>query len=296
MPPTTTFAPAPARRESGPGCRHYRVYPAEIRADKKPDGSYFEGMCAVYHAIDDYGTIMGKGCFDRDIDYFRKNGFIGGLNHNWNDPIGTPDPESGPNEHGLRVVCSNVLDTEHGLTVRKLLKAGVCKKLSLGFGDLEKRWLDKEEDVRSYWQAAGYMPRPSDEEACKRGALLFTRIKVYEASPVMVPGNQYADITEVRTDDSADYLPNRQTGYQSLETHLLTVRAAVATLADRIEQLAALRASDGRSLPPERRAILHSIKDRIDRALTACQPRAQASEVMSLRRELLELETSILTS
>jgi len=119
---------------------------------------------------------------------------------------------------------------------------------------------------------------------------------VYEASPVMVPGNQYADITEVRTDDSADYLPNRQTGYQSLETHLLTVRAAVATLADRIEQLAALRASDGRSLPPERRAILHSIKDRIDRALTACQPRAQASEVMSLRRELLELETSILTS
>ena len=279
MPPTTTISTPAGRRGPGPG-RHYRVYPAEIRATKEGDGSSFEGYCAVLHGIDEYGTIMAKGCFDRDIEGFRARGFVGGLNHNWSDPIGKIE-DAQVDDKGLKVKCS-VVDTTHGLDVRKLLKAGVVRSLSFGFDDLEKRWLDREDDVWAYWASCGYTPRPEDEERCKKGALLFTRLKVYEASPVMAPGNIHADITDVRADsDGSD--PGRT--YQSLENHVLTVQAAVEDLALRIEQLAALRASDGRSLPPERRAVLRSIRDRLDRAMTACQPLPTAAEVASLRRE-----------
>ena len=177
---------------------HYRTLGFQIRAVDEKDGSYFEGYAAVHNNIDEYGTIMGRGCFDRDFGYFRDNGFIGGLNHNWDSPLGTPNEKTKADDHGL-YVGARVLDTQHGQDVRKLLKAGVIKKMSFGFQDLDKRWLDQREDVERYWDSVGYQPDDEDKERCRNGALLFTRLKVFEASPVMAPGNERADITEVRS-------------------------------------------------------------------------------------------------
>jgi HK97 family phage prohead protease len=323
---------------------HYRTLGFQIRSVDEKDGSYFEGYCAVLNNIDEYGTIMGRGAFDRDIAYFRDNGFIGGLNHNWDSPLGTPNEKTMPDEHGL-FVGANVIDTAHGQDVRKLLKARVIKKLSFGFEDLDKRWLDQREDVERYWDSVGYAPTDEDKERSKNGALLFTRLKVYEASPVMSAGNTSAGITAVRgrlrgdDDDSGDDDDNEMSvcqqddgkwyvkkkggktarvkyepadGFETkkeadelmaackprsfldFETHSLSARDAVEEFCGRAEQLSALRLTQGRALAPERRAILRQIRDRADRALAACQPRASRSDVANLRRELIEIETSIL--
>ena len=82
--------------------------------------------------------------------------------------------------------------------------------------------------------------------------------------------------------------------FLDFETHSLTARDVVEEYCLRAEQLAELRLGQGRSLAPERRAILRQIRDRADRALAACQPRASRGDVARLRRELIEIESAIL--
>lgn len=268
---------------------HYRAFDFEIRESDDAEGKYFEGYCAVHNNIDSYRTIMGAGCFERDIDHFRQNGFIGGLNHNWDEPIGKPNVKTKADKIGL-YVGADVLDTQHGMDVRKLLKAGVCKKLSFGFEDLDRRYLEQREDVERYWDSVKYSPSEEDRELAKDGALLFTRLKVFECSPVMAAGNDRASITAVREDDGA------RTAFPSLETHSLIVRDAIAEFCVRLEQLAQVRISDGRSLSPANQATLRQIRDRADKAMAACRPMATRSDVASLRRELFDLETAVLAS
>lgn len=334
MPPVSTFTQKierSERRNTGSGQKHHRTWEAEIRADKKPDGSYFEGYAAVLHSIDEYGTIVGQGSLDRDLEYFKRQGFIGGLNHNWAEPIGKPI-DCKVDSRGLWI-AADVVDTAHGTDVRKLLKAGVIKKMSFGFTDLDKRWLEREDDVRGYWRDAGYTPKPEDEDRCKNGALLFTRLKVFEASPVMVPGNEHADITVVRTGDQKRYIEKEgekwcvfsedgkklgehdtkeeaeaqlaaieanknkdDRGFIPLETHLFMALSTMNEISDRLEQRAALLRSHGRSLPPERISVFNQICDRANRTLAAVQPWVNHDEVQSIRKSLLEFEAYLITS
>ncbi len=268
-----------------PARLHYRTLPFEVRSVAE-DGSYFEGYAAVHNSIDSYGTIMGKGCFTRDLESFRSDGFLGGLNHNWNQPLGKPSKIEA-SDHGL-LVGGDIVDTTYGADVKKLLRAGVCKKMSFGFEDLERRFLDQPEDCMRYWESVGYAPSERDQDLSKNGALLFTRIRVFEASPVMVPGNDQADITEVRADGT------EAREYSTFESHSLAARDAVEAFCARAEQLAELRLHDGRSIAPERRAILRQIRDRADQALAACQPRASAADVAALKRDMLLFDTPTL--
>jgi HK97 family phage prohead protease len=276
-------------RAARPARCHYRTLGFDVRSVDEKDGSYFEGYCAVHNNIDSYGTIMGRGCFDRDFGFFRDNGFIGGLNHNWDQPLGTPNGKTKADDHGL-YVGANVLDTTYGMDVRKLFAAGVIKKMSFGFEDLDRRYLDQREDVERYWDSVSYAPSDEDKDLSKNGALLFTRVRVFEASPVMAPGNERADVTEVRADGS-----DGPREYTTFESHSLAARDAVEAFCVRAEQLAELRLHDGRSLAPEKRAILRQIRDRAERALAACQPRANRADVAALRRELFDFDISILT-
>jgi HK97 family phage major capsid protein len=183
------------------------------------------------------------------------------------------------------LVGGNVLDTAHGMDVRKLLAGKVCRYLSIGFDVLARAWLEKAEDVKKYWDTVGYTPTEQDTARSQYGALLFTDVQVYEASPVMVPGNDYAEITSVRG-AALERLP--------LDEHLRTALATAEEISERIEQLATLRAADGRGVPPERRAVLRQMRDRIDRALAASQPRASEADLRALRLDLLKIESGAL--
>jgi HK97 family phage prohead protease len=286
--------PAPPKskgkgRAGRSGRTHYRDL--AFRATKtEPDGSYFEGYCAVHYGIDEYGTIMGgPAAFREDLPLFEREGFLGGLNHDWDNPIGSPGVVR-LDDHGL-FVGGNVLDTAHGLDVRKLLAAGVVKKLSFGFDVLQQRWLEEPEDIEEYWRTVGYQPSDEDRDRARRGALLFERIRVFEASPVMVPGKGNADITAVRSDDGSADDPGSL--HLTLESHALAVRDAVNAYCDRLVQLAGLRAAQGRSLAPDRTAGLREIRDRAAAALDACRPRASKADVAALWRELFDLDLDV---
>lgn len=267
--------------------RLFRTYEAELRADDDQgdgDGS-FDGYAAVFGNIDEYGTIMGRGCFDRDLGYFRDRGFVGGLNHDWDNPIGKV-ARATVDDRGLKVTCRFIADVA-AQRCRSLVRQGICRSLSIGFDVLDREWLGDSQSVASFWTTTGYSPTDQDLDRARGGALVFKRVKVYEVSPVMVPGNADADITASRSASRG--------GLRSLDDHVLAARDAVEDICSRLESLAELRASAGRILAPERLAALRSFRDRLDDALAACQPRANAEDVARLRRELLELEASILT-
>lgn len=174
----------------------FKTFPFELKASSG-DGSEFSGLVSVFHNIDSYGEIVDDGAFDADLPDFMAEGFIGGLNHNWDSPIGTPQKGTKVVSNGLHLVGS-VIDTTHGLDVRKMLKAGVVKKLSIGYKTMGLTELEDEDAVKAYWEQKGYTPNAQDIARSARGAVVLTRLKLYEGSPVTVPANDLAMITAVK--------------------------------------------------------------------------------------------------
>lgn len=260
--------------------RTHRTFGLEVRATK-PDGSSFEGYCTVFNSIDSYGTIMARGCVDKHLEFFKTNGFLAGLNHNWDQPAGSIDFAE-VDSKGLKVRAS-IIDTASGCDLKKIMAAGICKKMSFGFDILSRTYMEKPEQVDEYWRSVGYSPSSDDQANAKCGAVLINEVKIYEASPVMVPGNEGAGITAVRADGTIGPLP--------LESHLSTALDTVDELCVRLEQIAEMRARDGRSLSPDKRARLAAIQKRIEQASAACQPVAKSDPLGKFRAELLMYQT-----
>lgn len=174
----------------------FKTFPFEVKSSA-PDGSQFQGLVSVFHNIDSYGEIVDDTAFNADLQDFLENGFIGGLNHNWDNPIGKPQAGTRITEKGLHLV-GNIVDTSHGMDVRKLLSNGVVKKLSIGYSTLGTKLLQDAEEVQAYWQSKGYTPNETDLARAEHGATVLTRLKLYEGSPVTVPANDLATITAVK--------------------------------------------------------------------------------------------------
>lgn len=259
-----------------------RAYPFELRS-AKPDGSYFEGHCAVFHNIDSYGSIMGRGAFSKRLPSFLATGFVAGLNHDWDNPIGTPRTAA-EDEIGL-AVSADVIDSTHALDVRKYLATKTCKRMSFGFSVYGQTFLDTSDDVKSYWVSAGYTPTAEDISRCEYGAVLFTDIQVYECSPVMFPANEAADITNVR-----DKAPAER---PSLDTLLRSGASTVEEVCAAVERFCDMRSKDGKSIQPERRALLLKMRDRLARALELTTTKADPAAVLALRRDLVRMSVGM---
>ncbi len=158
----------------------------------------FAGYASVFHTIDDspHGDIVAPGAFDADLAEFLASGFIGGLNHNWDQPIGRP-VEAREDARGLFVRAA-LSDTGAAREVRTLLRDGVIGKLSIGFRILGWELLETEAEVFAYWRRWGYAPSAGDRAKATAGARLLTRVRLFEVSPVAVPANRLAAITEVK--------------------------------------------------------------------------------------------------
>lgn len=180
-----------------PEAIQFKTFPFEIKASSS-DGAAFEGIVSPFFNIDHQQDIVDDQAFDMDLPEFLSDGFIGGLNHDWDNPIGTPQAGTKAVSNGL-LLKANVIDTSHGMDVRKMLKAGVVKKLSIGFQTRGEQMLDTEDEIKAYWQRKGYQPTPQDASRAARGNVrLLTRIKLFEGSPVTVPANDLATITAVK--------------------------------------------------------------------------------------------------
>jgi HK97 family phage prohead protease len=178
------------------------------------DGSTFEGYANAFNNIDAVGEIVMPGAFADTLDQFLSVGFIGGLNHNWDCPIGKPLAAE-EDVKGL-FVKGKISATEHGKDCMILLKDDVIKKMSIGYRVKGAEYLDTAEDVANYWKEQNYAPSPEDIAAAQYGARLLTKLMLYEFSPVTVPANLLADITGVKNLDFSEIKTVRD-----LENYLL---------------------------------------------------------------------------
>lgn len=232
----------------------HRVIPFSTRA-ANDDGSEFDGYGSAFHTIDSYGTMFAADAFNDSLESFRESGFVGGLNHDWDNPIGKPlEARIDPKGLFLRAIISA---TSKGLDARILIKDGVVKKLSIGFRILGRTWFDNADDVKEYWSSVGYSPTAEDLARCEYGACLITRAQLIEVSPVTLPSNSLCDITNVR----ADLVPDAT----SLDDHVLNVLVANKTLLQRLDDVADKRAAQGRHLSKQRLAQIEEIRTQTNR-------------------------------
>lgn len=189
------------KNNSGGGDRiEHKTFGFEIKA-AEGDGSTGEGIVSAFYNIDTYGDIVDDTFFDDDLaggDNCRllTDGFMGGMNHDWDNPIGV-FTKAAKVPAGLNVGWK-ISDTAHGRDVKTLLKDKVVKKLSIGFSTLGRTWLETPDDVMAYWQTKGYTPSGQDLSRSINGARLLTKGRTYEGSPVVVPANDRAAITSVK--------------------------------------------------------------------------------------------------
>lgn len=172
-----------------------RNVPFELRASSE-DGSEFSGYGSTFFKIDDYGSMFARTAFDDTLPFFLSKGFIGGLDHNWAQPIGKP-VKATTDSHGL-FIDARISKTAHGLDVRELIKDKVISQLSIGFMTLGYEWLDTQSEVEAYWKTNGYTPDDEDLTRARYGAMVKTKTRLYEVSPVTIPANTDCVITDVR--------------------------------------------------------------------------------------------------
>lgn len=158
----------------------------------------FEGYASRFNNLDDVGDIIVPGAFKHSLPEFVGQGFIAGLNHDWDHPIGRP-VEAREDTKGLwiRALLS---DTASSRDCRTLMQDGVVSHLSIGFQTLSKRLLGDQGAVRAYWQSVRYTPQPDELERAKQGVRLITSARLIEVSPVTVPANRLAQITGVKSE------------------------------------------------------------------------------------------------
>lgn len=172
----------------------FKCLPFELKASSG-DGT-FEGLCAAFMNIDSSGEIIDPEAFNADLPAFMQDGFIGGLNHNWDNPIGKPLAAT-PTKAGLQVK-GKISNTPHGMECKTLMSDGVVKKMSIGYMTMGDMYLEDMDACMAYWQSKSYTPNAQDMARCQYGARVLTRVKLYEFSPVTVPANDLATITAVK--------------------------------------------------------------------------------------------------
>lgn len=205
----------------------FKILPFELKS-ASGDGSEFAGFCNAFCNIDAAQEIVAPGAFKDTIPQFMEVGFIGGLNHDWNSPIGSP--VSAEEQSAGLFVEGKISPTQHGKDCMVLLKDRVVKKMSIGYKVLGDMMLENAEDVAAWWKDQSYTPNASDIAAAQYGARVLTKVHLYEFSPVTVPANSMADITRVKQYSAAE-ISNKRAFEAFLRDSGLSRKEAVEVIA-----------------------------------------------------------------
>mgnify|MGYP000172669858 CR=1 FL=1 len=176
-----------------------------------PDGSgSFEGIANAFFNIDDVGDITAKGAFEADLPSFLASGFIGAINHNWDNPIGHPS-EARETDAGLfiKAVFDPSMDAQAvraKMTPHTSTGRATVRFLSIGYKS-ESRRLQGLNECKAYWSSVGYTPTAQDLQRAENGARLLTRIKLIEVSPVVKPANTESRITGTKGSLETKHMP-----------------------------------------------------------------------------------------
>lgn len=200
----------------------------------------FHGCASAYYRVDDssYNDVIAPGAFDKGLPSFLEKGFIGGLNHDWNEPIGRPTDVHSSRE-GL-MFTAKISDTAKGRDARTLMRDGVIKTVSVGFrvnpGGADHHNADS---MNSCWAGWGYTPTEDDLAKAQKGCRVVRSAQLYEISPVTIPANKGAVIMGVKGQGKAS---------TTLAEHSDGVLDQLAEYLGRVEHVRSLRKSEGREL------------------------------------------------
>ena len=129
---------------------------------------------------DSYGDIVAPGAFTDTIKKRKTTGhpFPLCFNHNMDAVIGTvdtiEDTEKGP------LITASFLNTEKAQEVREMVKSGAVWQFSFAYDIVERK-------------------EPTDEQKTKGIEQVLTKLNLYEVSIVVVPANQNAVMTDVKS-------------------------------------------------------------------------------------------------
>jgi HK97 family phage prohead protease len=222
------------------------------------DGAGFEGLGAVFHNIDGVGDIIAPGAFADELPQFLQSGFIGGLNHNWDVPIGHPiDVKETPEGLYIKAIFD---DSDDARNVRaKMVPSPVSgratiRQLSIGYHEKDAQFLKSHDEVKAYWLGKGYEPTPDDLRALesRKTVRLLKKVSLYEVSPVTRAANSRAAIF------SAKGGPESR---PSFTDHSRQVVSAVEEFARRAASRIEVRQKDGREISAANRRDLQTVHD-----------------------------------
>jgi len=179
----------------------------------------FSGYAACFSNIDDTAEIIAPGAFSDTLPRFLAEGIVA-WQHDWSVPIGKP-LAAREEPKGL-FVRAQLSDTTAGRDAMTLLRDRVVKKLSIGFRTLQSEKLNLK-SVESFWGGEGYAPTVEDLRRAEKGAKLLKRIELYEFSPVSVPANRHAAITDLKslTDEDVARRRDARRAYAVFQLHRL---------------------------------------------------------------------------
>lgn len=251
--------------------------PFEVKSVKADDGGQyageFVGYAAGIHNIDRVGDMILPGAFAEDLPRFLKEGVVC-WQHDWMAPIGVP-LEASEDDYGL-MTRSRVSKTQQGMDAMTLIRDGVVRKLSIGYRVHSYEWVDRAGMLAylattklSEGKKAEIMRQFDELEYGE--CFLLKKIRLYEYSPVTIPANPNAIIT-----DAKGLLAGLR--YQE---QLQTVLAAAKSVAAQAQVIKDMRAQQGRKLSEERQSELRelayeflNVSDAI-RNVLASEPKAE---------------------
>lgn len=148
---------------------------------KADDTGKISGYFSTYdEEPDSYGDIVAPGAFTDTIKAREATGhpFPLCFNHNMDAVIGTvdsiEDTEKGP------LITASFFNTEKAQEVREMVKSGAVYQFSFAY------------DVKG-WE------EPTEEQKAKGIANVLTKLDLYEVSVVVVPANQNAVVTDIKS-------------------------------------------------------------------------------------------------
>ena len=148
---------------------------------KADDNGKISGFFSTYdEEPDSYGDIVAPGAFTETIKAREATGhpFPLCFNHNMDAVIGTvdsiEDTEKGP------LITASFFSTEKAQEVREMVKSGAVYQFSFAY------------DVKGWAE-------PTEEQKAKGIANVLTKVDLYEVSVVVVPANQNAVVTDIKS-------------------------------------------------------------------------------------------------
>lgn len=148
---------------------------------KADDAGKISGYFSTYdEEADSYGDIVAPGAFTETIEKRKATGhpFPLCFNHNMDAVIGTvdsiEDTEKGP------LITASFFNTGKAQEVREMVKSGAVYQFSFAYDIVEAE-------------------KPTDEQKAKGIEQVLTKLNLYEVSVVVVPANQNAVVTDIKS-------------------------------------------------------------------------------------------------